>query len=64
MHKIGDIVVESAQAFSNFLGGLRKTLEVSPKEIRARIAADNVQRTAERVQKGYAKRGPKSKNLH
>jgi hypothetical protein len=61
MHKISDTIVEPAQGFANFQRGLRKVLEVSPDEIRARIAADNTQRTAERVQKGYAKRGPKPK---
>ena len=59
MHKISDLIVEPAQGFANFRGGLRQALEVSSEEIRARIAADDTQRTTERVQKGYAKRGPK-----
>ena len=50
---------EPDQAFAFFQRGLRQALEVSPAEIRARIAADDTQRTTERVQKGYAKRGPK-----
>jgi hypothetical protein len=62
MHKISDMKFEPVQAFANFRGGLCRALEVSPAEIRARIAADNAQRTAARVQKGYAKRGPKPKS--
>ena len=63
MHKISDTTVEPAQGFANFQRGLHQALDVSPKEIRARIVADEAQRTAERVQKGYAKRGPKKQQL-
>jgi hypothetical protein len=61
MAKISELKFGPRAAFANFERGLRKALEVSPEEIRARIAAKNAQRTAERVQKGYAKRGPKPK---
>jgi hypothetical protein len=63
MHKISDTIVEPAQGFGNFQRGLRQALEVSPEEIRARIAADNAQRTTERVQKGYQKQGTKPRKV-
>ena len=62
MHNMLDTKSDPEAAFARFKGGLRQVLEVSPKEIRARIASDNSQRTAEREQKGYKKRGPKSKS--
>jgi len=63
MHKIGHKIEDPAEGFANFQRGLRRVLEVSPEEIRARIAADNTQRTAERVQRGYLKRGPKGRKV-
>jgi len=49
-------------AFRNFQRGLATILKVSKEELEARIAKDNRERTADRIQRGYKKRGPKSKN--
>ena len=47
-------------AFANFRGGLRRALKLSKEELDRRVAEANAARTADRVQKGYAKRGPKT----
>jgi hypothetical protein len=56
------ITVESPEgAFQNFQNGLRRALKVSKEELAERVAQDDAARTADRVQRGYAKRGPKPK---
>lgn len=49
-------------AFLNFQEGLSRALHVSKDELAERVAKDNAERTADRVQRGYAKRGPKPKH--
>jgi hypothetical protein len=46
-------------AFINFQVGLSRALRVSKEELEKRVAQDDAARTADRVQRGYAKRGPK-----
>ena len=46
-------------AFVNFQAGLRRALKLSKEELDQRVAESNAARTADRVQRGYAKRGPK-----
>jgi len=56
------ITVESPDvAFQNFQSGLGRALKVSKEELAERLAKDDAARTADREQRGYAKRGPKSK---
>ena len=50
---------EAKVAFGNFQVGLRRALKLSKAELDQRVAEANATRTADRVQKGYAKRGPK-----
>ena len=49
------------EAFQNFQAALGSALKVSKAELDARIARDNQERTADRIQRGYQKRGPKPK---
>ena len=46
-------------AFANFQHGLHRALKLSKEELDQRVAEANAARTADRVQKGYAKRGSK-----
>lgn len=48
-------------AFRNFEQGLGIALRVSKEELDRRVALDDAERTADRIQRGYAKRGPKKK---
>jgi hypothetical protein len=48
-------------AYRNFQQGLGKALTLSKEELDRRVAEDDAARTADRVQRGYAKRGPKPK---
>ena len=48
-------------AFLNFQAGLSRALRVSKTELAERAVQDDAERTADRVQRGYAKRGPKPK---
>jgi hypothetical protein len=40
---------------------ISRAVMASKEEMERRIAKDNMERTAHRIQKGYAKRGPKHK---
>jgi hypothetical protein len=54
-------VQNAGEAYVAFQNGLAKVLKVSKAELEKRVAEDNRERTADRVQRGYAKRGPKTK---
>lgn len=54
------VKVQNAEnAFQIFQQGLSRALHVSKEELARRVAQDNAVRTADRVQRGYRKRGPK-----
>lgn len=60
MKNMADTLVSNpAKAFLNFQAGLSRALRVSKEELVERVAQDDAARTADRVQRGYAKRGPK-----
>jgi hypothetical protein len=62
MKNISTIPVSNpAEAFRNFKEGLSRVLRVSKDELAERVDRDNAERTADRVQRGYQKRGPKPK---
>lgn len=62
MKSVGTIPVpDPAKAFLNFQEGLARVLRVSKDELSKRVVQDDAERTADRVQRGYKKRGPKSK---
>ena len=52
-------VRDQQEAFASFQGGLRRALKLTKEELDRRVTEANAARTADRVQKGYAKRGPK-----
>jgi hypothetical protein len=58
-HESGEAVDTGKAAFKRFQNGLATALTVSKEEMDRRIAEDNAARTADRVQRGYKKRGPK-----
>jgi hypothetical protein len=62
MKQVSTIPVSDPKAaFLNFQEGLSRALRVSKDELAKLVAQDNAERTGDRVQRGYAKRGPKSK---
>jgi hypothetical protein len=62
MKNVADIPVNNpVAAFLNFQAGLSSALRVSKGELAERVAQDDAARTADRVQRGYAKRGPKKR---
>lgn len=50
-----------AKAFAALQNGLSRALKISKFELEIRVAKDNADRDADRIQRGYPKRGPKPK---
>jgi hypothetical protein len=57
--KSGIQVADPESAFRRFQDVLAAAVKMPKQELDRRIALDNATRTADRVQRGYKKRGPK-----